>query len=67
MPDAMPIAPSLTLPLSPCTGVCRLDARGLCMGCLRTGDEIARWTSMTDAQKRWLMDDVLPGREAQSE
>lgn len=55
---------SSTLPLSPCTGVCRLDSRGLCMGCLRTGDEIARWTRMSDAEKIRLMDEILPHRQA---
>jgi hypothetical protein len=59
----MVIASSSTLPLSPCTGVCRLDTRGLCMGCLRTGDEIARWTRMSDAETIRLMDEVLPLRE----
>jgi hypothetical protein len=49
--------------LSPCTGICRLDARGLCEGCLRTGDEIARWRSMSDGERRHLMDQVLPSRE----
>lgn len=51
--------------LSPCTGVCMLDPGGLCMGCFRTGDEIARWLSMEDDERRRLMDDVLPQREAQ--
>jgi predicted Fe-S protein YdhL (DUF1289 family) len=59
----MAIVPSTTLPLTPCTGVCRLDARGLCEGCLRTGDEIARWSTMDDAQKLWIMDDILPHRQ----
>ncbi|MGF6711933.1 putative Fe-S protein YdhL (DUF1289 family) [Luteibacter sp. W1I16] len=64
MADGMAIAPtSPNLPLTPCTGVCRLDARGLCMGCLRTGDEIARWSSLNDAQKLWIMDEVLPRRQ----
>ena len=32
---------------SPCIGVCRLDeASGLCLGCARTGAEIAGWASM---------------------
>jgi predicted Fe-S protein YdhL (DUF1289 family) len=44
--------------------VCRLDARGLCVGCLRTGDEIACWSSLDDDRKRWLMDEVLPTRQA---
>jgi len=26
-------------------------ARGLCLGCARTLDEIARWGSMTDAER----------------
>jgi predicted Fe-S protein YdhL (DUF1289 family) len=38
---------------SPCTSVCRMDARtGLCEGCLRTIDEIIAWSTMEDAQKR---------------
>lgn len=32
---------------SPCMSVCRMDAAtGLCEGCLRTLDEIARWADM---------------------
>lgn len=63
MADGMTILPSSSLPLTPCTGVCRLDARGLCEGCLRSGDEIARWSTLSDAQKRWIMDEILPRRE----
>jgi predicted Fe-S protein YdhL (DUF1289 family) len=34
---------------SPCISVCRIDpASGLCEGCLRTLDEIARWGSMNE-------------------
>jgi len=49
--------------LSPCIGICRLDARGYCEGCYRTGDEIARWRSMSDADRSHYMDVVLPARE----
>lgn len=59
----MAITSPSNLPLTPCTGVCRLDARGLCEGCLRTGDEIARWRTLDDAQKLWIMDHVLPQRQ----
>ncbi len=52
--------------LTPCIGVCHLDARGLCEGCGRTGDEIARWIGMSDAERRRLMDEVLPQRLAAS-
>lgn len=48
--------------LTPCIGICQLDAQGLCEGCRRTGDEIARWLGMTDAERLRLMDDVLPRR-----
>lgn len=38
---------------SPCTKVCTMDpASGLCIGCLRTLDEIAAWSTLDDAQKR---------------
>ena len=37
---------------SPCNKVCTLDLEtGLCVGCLRTMDEIARWVDMTDAER----------------
>lgn len=50
-------------PLTPCMGVCRLDVAGLCIGCRRTMDEIARWGSLDDAERTHLMDEVLPQRE----
>lgn len=56
-------SPSETPALSPCIGTCRLDSRGLCVGCLRTGDEIGRWRAMSDAERLHLMEIVLPGRE----
>lgn len=46
-----PRAPTSPVP-SPCVSVCRMDAHGrLCEGCLRTLDEIARWSRMSDAEK----------------
>lgn len=50
--------------LSPCIGVCELDGQGLCAGCLRTGHEIAGWSTMDDAERLRLMTQVLPQREA---
>lgn len=35
--------------------------RGLCLGCARTLDEIARWATMTDAEREHVMRE-LPGR-----
>lgn len=53
---------SFLTPLTPCIGICRLDARGYCEGCLRTGDEIARWRTMDDAERLRFMRDILPAR-----
>jgi uncharacterized protein len=61
MPNAP--KPAETLPLSPCTGVCRLDERGYCMGCQRTGEEIGRWRAMSDAERLYVMQVILPSRE----
>lgn len=49
--------------LSPCVGICRLDPRGYCEGCYRTGDEIARWRSMSETERNHYMDVLLPARE----
>ena len=48
--------------LSPCTLVCTLDdTTGLCFGCGRTRDEIGRWSTYSDAERRGIMA-VLPAR-----
>jgi predicted Fe-S protein YdhL (DUF1289 family) len=49
--------------LSPCIGTCRLDTRGICVGCQRTGDEIGRWCTMSDAERLYVMQVVLPRRQ----
>jgi uncharacterized protein len=47
---------------SPCTDVCRVDERSrLCLGCGRTLDEIAAWSTMPEAQRRAVLD-ALPAR-----
>ncbi len=51
---------------SPCIKICTLDARsGLCLGCGRTVEEIARWTAMSTAERIRVMDE-LPDRLARS-
>ncbi|HJU08318.1 MAG TPA: DUF1289 domain-containing protein [Rhodanobacteraceae bacterium] len=50
------------LPLTPCIGICRLDERGYCIGCRRNLDEIARWGTMSDAERLRCMREVLPKR-----
>ena len=47
---------------TPCVNICLLDdASGLCIGCGRNGDEIARWAEMTPEQRRAVMN-TLPER-----
>ena len=49
---------------SPCIKICTLDARsGLCLGCGRTIDEIAQWTTMSAEERQRVMAE-LPGRLA---
>jgi predicted Fe-S protein YdhL (DUF1289 family) len=49
---------------SPCTRVCRIDgSSGLCAGCARTLDEIARWSAMSEAERLQVCAQ-LPGRMA---
>jgi predicted Fe-S protein YdhL (DUF1289 family) len=44
---------SSTLIPSPCIDVCRMDPHsGWCEGCLRTIDEIAAWSTLSEGAKR---------------
>lgn len=38
-------------------------ARGLCIGCWRTLDEIARWGAMSESERKSVME-ALPARRA---
>ena len=48
-------------PPSPCINVCTLDERGLCVGCLRSGEEIGRWLAMS-AEEQWRLLEELERR-----
>jgi predicted Fe-S protein YdhL (DUF1289 family) len=39
------------IPESPCTGVCRLDPAGTCLGCGRRMNEIVEWPGASPARK----------------
>jgi len=47
---------------SPCVKICLIhpEAR-ICIGCLRSADEIASWSRMTPEARREVME-ALPGR-----
>lgn len=36
---------------SPCVSICVLDEQDICTGCQRTGQEITRWSRISDAEK----------------
>ncbi|ANF55098.1 hypothetical protein DA69_10255 [Brevundimonas naejangsanensis] len=63
MSDASAPSPPRAI-ASPCVMVCTVDgASGLCLGCLRTLQEIATWSRMTDEGRADVMAD-LPGRKS---
>jgi predicted Fe-S protein YdhL (DUF1289 family) len=52
LPPKLPTEAPAPVP-SPCISVCRIDAAsGLCVGCLRTLDEIAAWSGLDDDARR---------------
>ena len=49
---------------SPCVDICRMDpAMDVCAGCLRTLDEIAHWSDMTDEERTAVLAAVGARRE----
>jgi predicted Fe-S protein YdhL (DUF1289 family) len=49
--------------LSPCVRVCAIEpATGLCGGCSRSLEEIARWARMTDAERQRIMTELSDRR-----
>jgi len=50
---------------SPCISVCRIDSStGLCVGCLRTLDEIAAWGALDDDARRVVLQAITVRRAA---
>jgi predicted Fe-S protein YdhL (DUF1289 family) len=53
---------------SPCINVCKMNPRtGLCEGCVRTIDEIAQWSSASEATKRAIWMEIRRRRHDASE
>jgi predicted Fe-S protein YdhL (DUF1289 family) len=45
--------------MSPCKGICIMDAKtSLCVGCKRTIDEIARWPMIEDPERQKIVDSL---------
>jgi len=62
---ASPYVTGMSKPIwSPCKKICLVDpAHSICVGCMRTLDELGRWTSMSHEERRAVKDD-LKRREA---
>jgi uncharacterized protein len=63
MRSELELAEALERPRSPCINVCCLDAQGYCVGCLRTGEEIGRWLSMSAAEQWQLLAELAERRK----
>ncbi|MCG7201436.1 DUF1289 domain-containing protein [Marinobacter pelagius] len=48
---------------SPCVSVCALDENDVCIGCHRTGDEILRWTQLSNDERREVLRKVAKREE----
>jgi uncharacterized protein len=57
------VAPEPADLASPCVGLCVIGEDGLCDGCRRTLDEIARWSTAAPAERRAVLAD-LPSRRS---
>lgn len=48
---------------SPCVKTCQIDPRsGLCLGCLRSLDEIAGWAGFSDARRDAILAELKSRR-----
>ena len=49
---------------SPCNSICTIDpSLRVCIGCYRTLDEIARWTQLSEDEKRSVVRSLPARRE----
>lgn len=48
---------------SPCKNICKYNSHKVCIGCFRSMEEIVRWTSYSDREKRKVLVNVAERRE----
>lgn len=45
--------------MSPCIKICKIDEKsGLCIGCLRTLNEIKKWKDLSSSKQTEILDDI---------
>ncbi len=53
--------------LTPCTGKCEMNSQtGYCNGCHRTLNEIMAWGMKTQAEREYIMENIVPQRKRQN-
>jgi len=57
-PSSQKSSPATADVLSPCIGVCTLAPNGICIGCLRTSEEIGQWLSYTVGDRSRIMHEL---------
>jgi predicted Fe-S protein YdhL (DUF1289 family) len=41
---------------NPCIRICYRDSKDVCFGCRRTGEEVGKWSKMTNEEKLTVID-----------
>lgn len=49
---------------SPCISLCALDEQDICMGCYRSGEEIANWGRMSAAERKAVLHNTAQREQA---
>ena len=45
---------------SPCVNICIIHPKAnICTGCFRTIDEISRWSNLSDAERKGIINELL--------
>ncbi|REH37640.1 hypothetical protein DFR26_1419 [Paraperlucidibaca baekdonensis] len=57
--------PSPAKSLSPCVGLCKLNADDVCLGCQRSMAEIRSWGLLTLSQQRKILTRIYTQRRAE--
>ena len=50
---------------SPCVGVCQSNAKGYCLGCMRTRDERQDWTNLDNDNKQKVIKRCIQRKKRQ--
>ncbi|MCX6230321.1 MAG: DUF1289 domain-containing protein [Bacteroidetes bacterium] len=43
---------------SPCKSICKYDANRVCVGCYRTSKEIVNWITLTNDEKKAVLESI---------